>query len=75
MLLYVYSVVFCARRLLRLMALALDLPAGFFSDKFADGMGTLTPIHYTPGVSKPGQMFGAGAHTDFGGCQSLFQSS
>ena len=67
MLLYVDSVVFCARRLLRLMALALDLPAGFFSDKFADGMGTLTPIHYTPGVSKPGQMFGAGAHTDFGG--------
>lgn len=53
-------------RLLRLMALALDLPADFFSDKFADGMGTLTPIHYTPGVSKPGQMFGAGAHTDFG---------
>lgn len=56
----------CDDRLLRLMALALDLPADFFADKFADGMGTLTPIHYTPGVSRPGQMFGAGAHTDFG---------
>jgi isopenicillin N synthase-like dioxygenase len=53
-------------KLLRLMALALDLPADWFADKFADGMGTLTPIHYTPGVSRPGQMFGAGAHTDFG---------
>ena len=48
------------------MALALELPADWFADKFADGMGTLTPIHYTPGVSRPGQMFGAGAHTDFG---------
>lgn len=34
-------------RLLRLMALALNLPADYFADKFADGMGTLTPIHYT----------------------------
>lgn len=57
-------------RLLRLMALAVDLPADWFADKFADGMGTLTPIHYTPGVSRPGQMFGAGAHTDFGECFS-----
>lgn len=53
-------------RLLRLMALALDLPADFFMPLFKDGIGTLTPIHYTPGVSEPGKMFGAGAHTDFG---------
>jgi isopenicillin N synthase-like dioxygenase len=51
------------------MALGLDPPADFFADNFADGMDTLTPIHYTPASSSPGQMFGAGAHTELGESQ------
>ena len=50
---------FC--RLLRLLALALDLPASFFLPFFETPILTLRPLHYQGRVSAPADgIFGAG---------------
>jgi isopenicillin N synthase-like dioxygenase len=56
-----------SNRLLRVLALALDMPVDFFADKFDRPVATLRPLHYPPRVGDPnaGEL-GAGAHTDFG---------
>ena len=41
-------------RLLRLLGKTLNLPEGFFTDRFGEKyLGTLRPIHYSGRVSKP----------------------
>ncbi|KAK9789915.1 hypothetical protein WJX73_001755 [Symbiochloris irregularis] len=57
----------CTRRINRLIALALDLPATFFDDDFTHLIASMRPLHYSAVVSNPEQgIFGAGAHTDYG---------
>ncbi|GAX75062.1 hypothetical protein CEUSTIGMA_g2506.t1 [Chlamydomonas eustigma] len=54
-------------RLLRLLALALDLPPLYFHPYFEPPMIMLRPLHYSGVISDPGEgIFGAGAHTDYG---------
>ena len=48
-------------RLLRLLALSLDLPAEHFTPMFTAPLVTLRPLHYAAEVSDPGAgVFGAG---------------
>ena len=41
------------RRLLRLLALCLDLPQGWFLDRFTKPIAILRPLHYSPKPSRP----------------------
>lgn len=55
------------RRLLRLIALSLGLPADHFASFFSSPMIFLRPLHYAAQVSKPDDgVYGAGAHSDYG---------
>jgi isopenicillin N synthase-like dioxygenase len=56
-----------ATALMRIFALALDLPEHFFDDKVDRHFSNMAAYHYPPigGPPKPGQLRG-GAHTDFG---------
>ena len=40
-------------RLMRLLEMTLNLPAGFFTDRFDKHLATLRPIHYSGRISKP----------------------
>jgi len=40
-------------RVMRLLALTLNLPAGFFTDRFQQPLASLRPIHYSGRVSQP----------------------
>ena len=54
----------CAgRRVLRLLALALELPGGFFEERFAAPIANVRAVHYLQGQpSNPEQgIFGVGA--------------
>uniref|UniRef100_A0A7R9YQ36 Fe2OG dioxygenase domain-containing protein n=1 Tax=Chlamydomonas euryale TaxID=1486919 RepID=A0A7R9YQ36_9CHLO len=54
-------------KLLRLVALALDLPPDHFDPHFQQPIVSLRPLHYSGTKSAPGDgVFGAGAHTDYG---------
>ncbi|EFJ48980.1 hypothetical protein VOLCADRAFT_59825, partial [Volvox carteri f. nagariensis] len=54
-------------RLLRLVALSLDLPPDYFAAAFDRPMVALRPLHYSGERSDPGAgVFGAGAHSDYG---------
>ena len=55
-------------RILRLIALALDLPASYFDDKFSNPVGNVRAVHYTGGeAADPARgVFGVGPHTDWG---------
>ncbi|KXZ46072.1 hypothetical protein GPECTOR_47g347 [Gonium pectorale] len=54
-------------RLLRLLALSLELPPDYFAPMFDAPMLALRPLHYSGEVSDPGAgVFGAGAHSDYG---------
>jgi isopenicillin N synthase-like dioxygenase len=54
-------------RLLRLLAISLDLPPDFFLAFYQQPMYTLRPLHYPGRISEPSNgIMGAGAHTDFG---------
>jgi isopenicillin N synthase-like dioxygenase len=56
-----------ATDLMRVFALALDLPEHFFDDKVDEHITNMSAIHYPPLTSEPlpGQLRG-GPHTDFG---------
>jgi isopenicillin N synthase-like dioxygenase len=63
-----------AADLMRLFALALDLPDSFFEDKINDNFAALNTYHYPPQTEAPldGQLR-AGAHSDFGSLTILLQ--
>eukprot|EP01025_Chloroclados_australasicus_P022760 TRINITY_DN23338_c0_g2_i1.p1 TRINITY_DN23338_c0_g2~~TRINITY_DN23338_c0_g2_i1.p1 ORF type:complete len:268 (-),score=9.01 TRINITY_DN23338_c0_g2_i1:300-1103(-) len=54
-------------KLLRTLALSLDLPPDYFKKKFDAPMLFLRPLHHTPDLSDTAAgIYGAGAHTDYG---------
>ena len=59
-----------ALRILKAMALALQLPIDFFSQHFSYPVSVLRLIHYPPQQNKQN---GAGAHTDYGCITLLYQ--
>eukprot|EP00775_Hariotina_reticulata_P010233 gene10233-10393_t len=64
---YFDAVTDLGRRLLRLVALSLDLPADYFRPYFSKPMIALRPLHYSAEVSAPSDgIFAAGAHSDYG---------
>lgn len=64
---YREAVVDLAMRIVRLLALALELPADHFAPLFRPPIVSLRPLHYwaTPSRLEEG-ILGAGAHTDWG---------
>ena len=64
--------------IMRGVALALGLPAGFFDEYLSDGENTMRLLHY-PAVAKKvlagGARVRAGAHTDYGSVTLLFQDA
>ncbi|CAL8469967.1 g9509 [Coccomyxa elongata] len=64
---YFEAVTALGMRLLRLLALALNMEPDFFLHMFQRPMLFLRPLHYIPRRSQPDQgIFAAGAHTDYG---------
>lgn len=61
---YFQAVLALGDRVLERLAIALDMPPGFFVDKFDRSIATLRPLHYS--ASDASGDIGAGAHTDFG---------
>lgn len=63
-------------RLLRLQAVALDLPDNYFvdHDAFKPSSGTLRLLHYPPRDAANEGQFGIGPHTDYGYCTFLAQA-
>lgn len=61
--------------LLKVFALALDMPADYFSDKFVKPMAQLRVLRYPPTVHHEGDAMGAGEHTDFGWITMIAQDS
>jgi isopenicillin N synthase-like dioxygenase len=61
-------------QLMRAIAVSLDLPEAYFEPYYTRSDSTARLLHYPPLVEppKPGQLR-AGAHTDFGGINLLFQ--
>ena len=54
-------------RMLRLLALSLDLRADFFDNKFSAPMEALRLLHYSAETSSTAQgVYGCGAHSDYG---------
>jgi len=65
-----------ARHLMRIFALALDLPEAFFDDKIDRHITNFSVIHYPDQATppQPGQLR-AGAHTDYGSLTILYQEN
>lgn len=62
-----------ADRLMAAVAIALELPEGFFTDRHTGTLQTLRLLHYPPSDEKIDGQLGAGAHTDYGTLTLLFQ--
>jgi isopenicillin N synthase-like dioxygenase len=71
---YYTAIDLLAQRLIRLLALSLDLPEEYFDEAFRYPQGTCRVLRYPPqeGNATEGQM-GAGAHTDIGAITILAQ--
>jgi isopenicillin N synthase-like dioxygenase len=71
---YTAAVMRLAERLMRDLARSLDLPAGYFDGTMAEPMVTLRLCRYPPQPADAGaDVFGAGAHTDWGAVTILAQ--
>jgi isopenicillin N synthase-like dioxygenase len=74
MLAYMAATTALAERLMRDLARSLSLPPGYFDRTMADPMLTLRMIRYPPHPADAGpDVFGAGAHTDWGAITILAQ--
>jgi len=73
---YYTAMIACGRDLMRAFALALDLPADFFADKFDCPMARGSAIYYPPQPPELGEaQFGVGPHTDYGCLTLLWQDA
>ena len=64
----------CARNLLKGLAVGLDLPAGYFADRFAKPLARGSLVRYPPHPPDAGPgTFGTAAHTDYGGITLVWQ--
>ncbi|GAB4817605.1 hypothetical protein N2152v2_004651 [Parachlorella kessleri] len=64
---YFDAVTALGMRMLRLLALSLGLPPGYFHPFFTRPMLALRPLHYSATPSRPQDgLYGAGAHSDYG---------
>ena len=73
---YYEAVIECGRRLLRLVALALDLPAGFFAPYYRRPLGRGQLIRYPPQPpASVREHYGVAPHTDFGCITLLLQDT
>ncbi|WP_295479389.1 2-oxoglutarate and iron-dependent oxygenase domain-containing protein [uncultured Pseudomonas sp.] len=61
--------------LLRVFALALDVPASYFDEKFTKPMAQLRLLRYPSIKYRPGMPIGAGEHTDFGWITMILQDN
>jgi isopenicillin N synthase-like dioxygenase len=71
---YYEAILACGNRLLTAMAASLDLPADFFTKKFAKPLARGALVYYPPQPADLGvEQFGVAPHTDYGGLTLLSQ--
>jgi isopenicillin N synthase-like dioxygenase len=71
---YFEAVMQCGLSLLRAVAVSLDLPEHFFTERYRKPLARGAVIHYPPQpASMPEDQFGTSAHTDYGCVTLLWQ--